>query len=96
MSAAVNNRNSDRNFRANITRLIEHFDVNPPRINVRSPEENGDCESSHRHFKDYGDQRFRIRPDRRAEDWRCDRIWGRNRSPFPKRIHGATYCRMGL
>lgn len=68
MSAAVNNLSSDRHFRANFTRLIEHFDVKPHRINVRSPEENGDCEPSHRHFKDYVDQRLRVRSDRNFSD----------------------------
>ena len=67
MSAAVNNLSTDRHFRGNYKRLLDHFQVTPHRINVRSPEENGDCESSHGHFKDYVDQRLRLRGDRNFE-----------------------------
>lgn len=67
LSAAVNNLSTDRHFRANYKRLLNHFQVNPHRINVGAPEENGDCESSHGHFKDYIDQRLRLRGDRSFE-----------------------------
>jgi len=64
MTAAVNNLSTERHFQANFRRLLEHFEVKPHRINVRSPEENGDCESSHGHFKDHVDQCLRVRGDR--------------------------------
>lgn len=67
LSAAVNNLTTDRHFRSNYNRLLEHFQVEPHRINVRSPEENGDCESLHRHFKVYVDQRLRLRGNRNFE-----------------------------
>ena len=47
--------------------------LNPHRINGRSPEENGDCESLHGHFKDYLDQRLLLRGNRNFESlakWR--------------------------
>ncbi len=64
LSAAVNNLSTDRHFRTNYQNLLDHFQVEPHRINVRSPNENGDCESLHGHFKDYVDQRLRIRGSR--------------------------------
>jgi hypothetical protein len=67
LSAAVNNLSTDRHFRANYKRLLNHFQVEPHRINVRAPEENGDCESSHGHCKDYVDQSLRLRGDRSFE-----------------------------
>jgi transposase len=67
LSAAVNNLTTDHLFRGNYKRLLSHFQVEPHRINVKAPEENGDCESSHGHFKDYIDQRLRLRGDRNFE-----------------------------
>jgi hypothetical protein len=64
LSAAVNNLSSDRHFTANFTNLLNHLSVESHRINVRTPRENGDCESLHGHFKDYVDQRLRIRGSR--------------------------------
>jgi transposase len=72
LSAAVNNLSTDRHFTTNFRNLVEHFHVQPHRINVRTPRENGDCESLHGHFKDYVDQRLRIRGSREfesREDW---------------------------
>jgi len=63
-SAAVNNLTVDKQFRTNFTSLLKHFGTKPHRINVRSPNENGDCESLHGHFKDYVDQRLRLRGSR--------------------------------
>jgi transposase len=67
MSAAVNNLSSDRHFTKNFQRLIDHFGVRSHRINVRTPRENGDCESQHGHLKDYVDQRLRLRGSRDFE-----------------------------
>ena len=64
LSAAVNNLAVDKQFRSNFHLLLEHFGTEPHRINVRSPNENGDCESLHGHFKDYVDQRLRLRLSR--------------------------------
>ena len=72
LSAAVNNLSTDRHFTANFSKLLDHFNVQSHRINVRTPRENGDCESLHGHFKDYVDQRLRIRGSREfesREDW---------------------------
>ena len=51
MSAAVNNLSSDHEFRSNWQALLDHFGTKGHRINVRSPQENGDCESSHGRLK---------------------------------------------
>lgn len=51
MSAAVSNLSSDREFQPNWRAFLDHFGVAGHRINVRSPQENGDCESLHGHFK---------------------------------------------
>jgi transposase len=67
LSAAVNNLSTERHFTANFTKLLNHFRVESHRINVRTPRENGDCESLHGHFKDYVDQRLRIRGSRDFE-----------------------------
>ena len=64
LTAAVNNLSSDREFQPSFKALLAHFGVYCHRINVRSPHENGDCESSHGHFKDYLDQQLRLRGDR--------------------------------
>ena len=72
LSAAVNNLSTDRHFTANFSKLLEHFQVRSHRINVRTPRENGDCESLHGHFKDYVDQRLRLRGSREfdsREQW---------------------------
>jgi transposase len=72
MTAAVNNLSSDRHFTNNFKQLLDHFQVRCHRINVRTPRENGDCESLHGHFKDYVDQRLRLRGYRdfpSREDW---------------------------
>ena len=41
LSAAVNNLSTDRHFTTNYQSLLNHFHVEPHRINVRSPNENG-------------------------------------------------------
>ncbi len=64
LTAAVNNHNSKHNFQVKYDAFLVHYGVNGHRINVCKPEENGDCESSHGHLKDYLDQQLRIRGDR--------------------------------
>ena len=64
LTAAVNNHNSQHNFQIKYSSFLEHYGVIGHRINVRKPEENGDCESSHRHLKDYLDQHLRLRGNR--------------------------------
>jgi len=51
MSAAVNKDCNPETFTRNYQSLLRHYDIKPERTNVRSPHENGDVESSHRHFK---------------------------------------------
>ena len=56
LSAAVNNLSEQREFHQRYRELLEHYDLAGERTNVRQPHENGDAESSHRHFKDAVDQ----------------------------------------
>ena len=64
LSAAVKNLSSDKEFTKQYRELLEHYGVAGHRINVRQPQENGDVESSHGHFKDSLDQALRIRGSR--------------------------------
>ena len=67
LTAAVNNHKSKHTFQIGYKSFLEHFGVIGHRINVRKPEENGDCESSHGHLKDYLDQQLRLRSSRNFE-----------------------------
>jgi hypothetical protein len=69
MSAAVNNLSTNHEFRSNWKALLDHFGTQGHRINVQSPQENGDCESSHGHLKDYLDQRLMLRGNRNFESF---------------------------
>ena len=64
LSAAVKNLSSDKEFATQYRELLEHYGVEGHRINVRKPQENGDVESSHGHFKDALDQALRFRGNR--------------------------------
>jgi transposase len=64
LSAAVKNLSSDKEFATQYRELLEHYGVEGHRINVRKPQENGDVESSHGHFKDALDQALRLRQSR--------------------------------
>ena len=64
LSAAVNNLSDDKEFATAYRDLLAHYGVQGHRINVRKPHENGDVESSHRHFKDIVDQALRLRGSR--------------------------------
>jgi hypothetical protein len=69
MSAAVSNLSTHHEFRSNWKDLLDHFGTQGHRINVKSPQENGDCESSHGHLKDYLDQRLMLRGSRNFENF---------------------------
>jgi len=64
LSAAVNNLSEDREFRGRYRDLLEYYQVEPQRINVRQAHENGDVESSHGHFKTAVDQALLLRGGR--------------------------------
>jgi len=64
LSAAVNNLSEDREFRARYRDLMDYYQVEPQRINVRQAHENGDVESSHGHFKTAVDQALLLRGSR--------------------------------
>lgn len=51
MSAAVNNSCNPEKFTKNYEALLHHYAISPERTNPNSGNENGDVESSHRHFK---------------------------------------------
>jgi hypothetical protein len=64
LSAAVNNLSDDREFRKRYRDLLDYYRVDPRRINVRQPHENGDIESSHGHLKTIVDQALLLRGSR--------------------------------
>ena len=64
LSAAVKNLSSDKEFATQYRDLLRHYGVEGHRITVRKPQENGDVESSHGHFKDALDQALRLRGSR--------------------------------
>lgn len=64
LSAAVNNLSEDREFRKRYRDLMDYYQVEPQRINVRQAHENGDIESSHGHFKTAVDQALLLRGSR--------------------------------
>lgn len=51
MSAAVNKDCNPETFTRNYQSLLRHYGITPERTNVRAAHENGDVETSHRHFK---------------------------------------------
>ncbi len=64
LSAAVNNLSEDREFRGRYRDLMDYYQVEPQRINVRKAHENGDVESSHGHLKTVVDQALLLRGSR--------------------------------
>lgn len=68
LSAAVNNLSEDREFRGRYRDLMDYYQVEPQRINVRKAHENGDVESSHGHFKTVVDQALLLRGSRDFAD----------------------------
>jgi hypothetical protein len=67
LSAAVNNLSATHELRGRYQELMDHYRVVPHRINVRQPQENGDVESSHGHFKTAIDQALLLRGSRDFE-----------------------------
>jgi len=51
MTAAVNNGCNPEKFNRNYQALLRHYRIIPERTNAYSANENGDVETSHRHFK---------------------------------------------
>ncbi len=68
LSAAVNNLSEDREFRGRYRDLMDYYQVEPQRINVRKAHENGDVESSHGHFKTVVEQALLLRGSRDFAD----------------------------
>lgn len=64
LSAAVNNLSSEREFRERYQALLNHYQLEGEKTNPRCANENGDAESSHRHFKTALDQELRLRGSR--------------------------------
>ena len=64
LSAAVNNHSATREFQTRYRDLLAHYGVSGQRINARQAHENGDAESSHRHFKTAVDQALLLRGSR--------------------------------
>jgi Mu transposase, C-terminal domain len=64
MSSAVNNLSERRDFTERYQRLLEHYGVVGEKIQAREAHENGDVESSHRHFKDAVAQALLLRGSR--------------------------------
>lgn len=68
MSAAVNNLSDGKEFRQRYEALLEHCGLRGEKINARKAHENGDVESSHRHFKVAVEQALLLRGSREFAD----------------------------
>ncbi len=64
LSAAVNNHCNRREFTQRFTALMNHYSVSVEKTQPRSPNENGDVESSHGAFKNGMDQALLLRGSR--------------------------------
>jgi hypothetical protein len=64
MSAAVNNLSERREFTERYQALLGHYGVMGEKIQAGAANENGDVESSHRHFKDAVEQALLLRGSR--------------------------------
>jgi len=67
LSAAVNNLSETKEFTARYQSLMDHYGLEKERIQARQAHENGDVESSHRHFKEAVDQALMLRCSRDFE-----------------------------
>src|SRR5258708_2184428 len=67
LSAAVNNLSESREFTERYRGLMEHYGLEKEKIQARQAHENGDVESSHRHFKEAVDQGLMLRGSRDFE-----------------------------
>ncbi len=64
LSAAVKNHSSRKSHTDRYTALMDHYQCQPQRTNARCANENGDVESSNRHFKARIDQALLLRGSR--------------------------------
>lgn len=64
MSAAVNNLSERREFTERYQGLLDHYGLVGEKIQAGAAHENGDAESSHRHFKDAVEQALLLRGSR--------------------------------
>lgn len=67
LSAAVNNLSETKDFTSRYQSLMDHYGLEKERIQARKANENGDVESSHRHFKEAVDQALMLRGSRDFE-----------------------------
>ena len=67
LSAAVNNLSETKEFTVRYQSLMDHYGLEKERIQARQANENGDVESSHRHFKAAVDQALMLRGSRDFE-----------------------------
>ena len=64
LSSAVNNLSERRDFTERYHGLLKHYGLVGEKIQARQAHENGDAESSHRHFKDAVEQALLLRGSR--------------------------------
>jgi hypothetical protein len=64
LSAAVNNLSETKEFTSRYQGLMDHYGLEKERIQAGQANENGDVESSHRHFKEAVDQSLMLRGSR--------------------------------
>lgn len=67
LSAAVNNLSETKEFTSRYQGLMDHYGLEKERIQARQANENGDVESSHRHFKEAVNQALMLRGSRDFE-----------------------------
>lgn len=67
MTLAVNREGNPEEFTAQYRALMSHYGVTAEATNPASGHENGDCEQSHRRFKDTLDQELKLRGSRDFE-----------------------------
>ncbi len=67
MSAAVNNLSDEKEFTHRYRSLMRHHGLESEKTQAGKGNENGDVESSHRHFKDAVDQALMLRGSREFE-----------------------------
>jgi len=68
MSSAVNNLSERSDFSGRYEALLAHYGLTGEKIQARQAHENGDAESSHRHFKDAVTQALMLRGSRDFAD----------------------------
>src|SRR2546422_151220 len=75
MTLAVHHDGQAQQFTAKYRALLGHYGIQAEATNPASGHENGDVESSHRHFKEAVEQALLLRGSRdfagRAEYWQC-------------------------